>query len=216
MPTLELERLVAVGPLRYIAGVDEAGRGALAGPVVAAAVLLPLEAPERLAALAEVDDSKRLTPCQRERLYSLIITHALAYGLGVTPADMIDTLGILPATYQAMRDALRQLSPAPDWVLVDGLWPIPDWPGRQQAVVRGDQHSLSIAAASILAKVTRDRYMHDQAHRYPAYGFERHKGYATPHHLAALQRYGPSPEHRCSFAPLATATQQPPLWSAET
>lgn len=208
MPTLELEQLAAAGRLHYIAGVDEAGRGALAGPVVAAAVILPLAAPEQLAG---VDDSKRLTPLQRERLYPLIIAHALAYGIGMTSAADIDSLGIRPATYHAMRRALSQLSPTPDQVLVDGPWPIPDWAGPQQAVVRGDQLSLSIAAASILAKVTRDRYMQAQAGLYPAYGFARHKGYATPQHLTALQRYGPTPEHRRSFAPVATVPTQPPL-----
>lgn len=203
MANVELEhRLLASHGVHLIAGLDEAGRGALAGPVVAAAVILPLEQPERLAALAEVDDSKRLSPHQREHLYELITAYAVAFAIGSGSSIRIDHEGILPATRHAMAEAVYHLIKTPDYLLIDGPWPLRQVRLPQETVIHGDSQSLSIAAASIVAKVTRDRYMAALGALYPQYGFEQHKGYATPQHLAALHTYGPIAHHRHSFAPI--------------
>lgn len=206
MPTLELELAARRETgLRYIVGLDEAGRGSIAGPVVAAAVLLPLDVPERLQHLEAVNDSKQLTANQRERFYELIVTHALAYGVGSSSAQEIDEMGILPANARAMQQALTMLDPPGEYLLIDGRMRLRNVPLPQQSVVRGDQLSLSIAAASILAKVSRDRVMVDLALDYPDYGFAQHKGYCTRAHVAALEKYGPCPEHRHTFAPIRPA-----------
>ncbi|MCB8985617.1 MAG: ribonuclease HII [Ardenticatenaceae bacterium] len=203
MATLEFETAVlASTPYRHIAGLDEAGRGALAGPVVAAAVILPLDNPEALEALREVNDSKQLTAKKRELLFGLITQHALAYGVGLEPAEVIDAIGILPATKQAMCTAVAQLTPGAEYLLIDGRIRLKTLPLPQQAIIRGDALSLSIAAASILAKVTRDRLMIALDPDFLPYGFARHKGYGTAMHLKALAKLGPTPHHRYSFAPL--------------
>jgi ribonuclease HII len=202
-PTLDLEQEIAqaIGTI-YIAGLDEAGRGALAGPVVAAAVILPLDQPDQLAHLTHVHDSKLLTPGRREPLYDTIITHALAYGIGSATAQEIDQDGILKANFRAMRAAVAQLNPPPAYLLVDGPLPLRATTIPQKPVVRGDSRCLTIAAASILAKVTRDRLMVELDQQYPLYGFARHKGYATRQHLTAIQQHGPCPLHRFTFAPI--------------
>lgn len=203
MPTLLFEESArSEGGTTAIAGLDEAGRGALAGPVVAAAVILPLDSAPDLQVLHEVNDSKQLSPDKRQQLYALIVNHAAAFGIGSTPAAVIDQTGIIPATKMAMLDALAQLRPAADYLLIDGRIRLANIPLRQQSIIRGDSKSLSIAAASILAKVTRDAYMIELDSRYPGYGFARHKGYGTEFHRAAIERLGPSSEHRLSFAPL--------------
>lgn len=203
MATLELEQAVrAETGLRYIVGLDEAGRGAVAGPVVAAAVILPLDDAVRLQALAEVNDSKQLTARQRETLFDLICTHALAYGIGSTPAAIIDEIGIIPANARAMQEALAQLVPAAEYLLIDGRMKLRNLSLPQRSVIRGDSLSLSIAAASILAKVSRDREMVALEADYPHYGFAQHKGYCTRQHVAALETHGPCPVHRYSFAPI--------------
>lgn len=199
-PTLHEElNLVELGPT---AGLDEAGRGSWAGPVVAAAVVLPLE---RLLAepelLAGVDDSKRLTPRRRERWAGRIVEVALGVGIGVVSPALVDALGIVGATRLAMRQALGRLPLAPRSLLVDAL-SLPAVPLPQRCLVRGDALSLSIAAASIVAKVHRDRLMVNWAEIYPAYGFAQHKGYGTAQHRRALERCGHCPLHRRSFAPL--------------
>ncbi len=185
-----------------IVGVDEAGRGALAGPVVAAAVALPLAAPEKLAALQGVHDSKQLTARQRAQWSIRIREHALCFGIGLATAAEIDQEGILPATRLAMRRALDQLDPAACFLLIDGRIRLGDLPTPQRPIIRGDSQSLSIAAASILAKVTRDQSLVELGRQFPQYGFARHKGYATAAHLQALASQGPCPEHRHSFAPI--------------
>ena len=186
---------------RRIAGLDEAGRGAWAGPVVAAAVILPASRPDLLQRLAGVRDSKQLSPARRETLLEAIQTQALTWGVGqVAPAE-IDALGIVPATRQAMHQALASLSPAADYALIDYL-PLPDLDLPQFSLPKGDVRVLSIAAASIVAKVIRDQLMVQLDDRYPGYGFARHKGYGTPQHRAALQALGPCAIHRLSFAPL--------------
>jgi ribonuclease HII len=184
----------------FIAGVDEAGRGCLAGPVVAAAVILPLDG-ETLTRFAGVQDSKQLTAPIRERLYEVIMQHAVAVSVGIGSVEQIDEGNILQATKSAMRSAIRQLSPAPGALLLDALF-LPDIPLPQRSIIKGDARCLSIAAASIIAKVTRDRMMLQLHEEYPIYGFNRHKGYGTDAHLAALQQYGVTPHHRRSFAPV--------------
>jgi len=202
MASLGLETAVSQQHhLSHIAGIDEAGRGALAGPVVAAAVILPLNNQIETLLLG-VNDSKQLSAKKREALFDLILEHALAYGIGQQPAVIIDEIGILPANKLAMQTAVSQLNPTPEFLLIDGRIRLPQLNIPQQAIVRGDSHSLSIAAASILAKVTRDRLMVELDSQYPHYGFAQHKGYGTELHRAALARHGPCPQHRHSFAPI--------------
>ncbi|MCS7039053.1 MAG: ribonuclease HII [Anaerolineae bacterium] len=197
-PTLTLEESHwAVG--RRVAGLDEAGRGAWAGPVVAAAVILP-PLPDLAERLAGVDDSKRLAPAVREHLAARIEAVAQV-GIGQAEAAEIDTLGILAATHLAMERALAALPECPEVLLVDYLpGPLGRW--SQQRLVRGESVSLSVAAASIVAKVYRDRLMADLDRAFPGYGLARHKGYGTPEHQAALAQLGPSAIHRRSWAPL--------------
>ena len=193
--------------IRRVAGVDEAGRGPLAGPVVAAAVCFNrdfLEA-EQYGLLQSVNDSKRLTASLRELLFGHLMTEwPCLVGIGTAGVDEIDSLNILRATHVAMGRALRAISPLPEVALVDGL-PVPGLPCESVAVVRGDGRSLSIAAASIVAKVTRDRLMAELDARYPDYQFARHKGYGTQVHMQALLEHGPCPEHRRSFRPVQEA-----------
>ncbi len=182
--------------------MDEAGRGPLAGPVVAACVALPADFP-----LDGIRDSKTLSPAQRERAFARILADALAVGIGQADAEEIDALNILRATHLAMRRAVEALAPALalSLVLVDGL-AVPPLPcSAQRALVRGDSLSASIAAASIVAKVTRDRLMCEADLLYPQFGFAGHKGYGAPSHLAALRAHGPCPLHRRSFAPVREA-----------
>lgn len=204
MPDLSLERELQAQGYRLIAGLDEAGRGAWAGPVMAAAVILPLDQPDRLAALldAGVNDSKQLTARQRERLYHLIRQTAVAVGMGGASARHIDRDGILPATRVAMRRAVSILRVQPQALLIDAVDLRGDVPLPQQRLNYGDSLSLSIAAASILAKVSRDRFMTQLDALYPGYSFARHKGYGTARHRAALQALGPSEMHRHSFRPI--------------
>ncbi len=183
-----------------VAGLDEAGRGAWAGPVVAAAVILPPDADLLAATLPEVDDSKRLTPKTRERLY-VKICEVAEVGVGVIPATEIDRIGIVPATLAAMEAGLAQLPHDPDHLLVDYIpRPLGSWP--QQRIKRGESESMSIAAASIIAKVHRDRLMVGLDAEWPGYGFARHKGYGTAQHRAALDLHGPTSIHRCTWAPI--------------
>lgn len=181
---------------RRVAGVDEAGRGPLAGPVVAAAVILP-----RRCRLEGLRDSKLLSERQREQLYARLLTAAVDIGVGVVDAEVIDALNILEATRLAMVQAVRHLTPAPDYLLLDAVI-LPGMAAEQRAIIKGDRLCLSIAAASIVAKVLRDRLMVRAHVRYPQYGFLAHKGYGTAEHLRRLQRYGPCELHRRSFAPV--------------
>jgi ribonuclease HII len=178
---------------QVIAGLDEAGRGPLAGPVVAAAVVLP-----RTRSMQGVADSKTLKAEQREKALSLIRKRALGIGVGIVEAEEIDRLNILQASLKAMELALQDLSLSPDCLLIDGLHTL-RLPLNQQAIIKGDGRCLSIAAASIVAKVTRDRLMVDYHERYPQYNFARHKGYGTQEHLQAIREHGCCPLHRQSF-----------------
>ena len=189
----------AAGDARLVAGVDEAGRGPLAGPVVAAAVIL--DPADRIEGIA---DSKRLSPERRAELDREIRERALGFAVARVGAEVIDAVNILQATMLAMREAVDGLDPSPEEVLVDG-GRCPDLPYPARAIVRGDATVAAIGAASILAKVARDREMIEMGRRYPEYGFARHKGYGTRAHRDALLRFGPSPIHRTSFAPVRSA-----------
>lgn len=178
---------------RHVAGVDEAGRGPLAGPVVAAAVVLP-----RDLSIRGIDDSKKLTAEKREELFGLINGEAVAVATGIVSESVIDEINILRATHRAMREALAGLTVTPDHVLVDGD-PVPELGFPQTAINQGDSKSTAIAAASIVAKVTRDRMLLELDRKYPGYGFARHKGYGTREHISALMRLGPCEIHRRSF-----------------
>jgi len=237
-PTLEEEMALLSQGYSFIAGLDEAGRGALAGPVVAAAVILPLSSPPQkkggrrgyptpnqdvevpcspdtvpletpfrsdfddcLARFAGVRDSKQLMARERERLYEVIMQHALAVGIGIGSVEVIDERNILQATKYAMRAALAELKVQPHTLLLDAIH-LPDIEITQRSIIKGDVLCLSIAAASIIAKVSRDRIMIQLHEHYPAYGCAQHKGYGTEAHLASLREQGPTPHHRRSFAPV--------------
>lgn len=203
-PTLDFERVFWKRGLVHVAGLDEVGRGAWAGPVVAGAVILPrIRRQTELRDLTRVRDSKLLTPERREELFEPICTHALAHATGLATREEIDRLGIVPATRLAMRRALEALELPPDGLLIDAL-KLPFFTLPQRAIIHGDQLSLSIACASILAKVTRDQMMIKMDSALPGYAFAHHKGYGTPEHQAALRALGPSGEHRTSFAPIKT------------
>lgn len=195
---MEFEIAMQNDGFHRIAGIDEAGRGPLAGPVSAAAVILPDGFCHDV-----LNDSKKLTEKRREALYDeLTGSDDVVWALAYADAEEIDAVNILQATHAAMARAARSLSTAPDFCLIDGL-PVPGFPIASQGLVKGDGKSLSIAAASIIAKVSRDRLMLEYAAKYPEYGFERHKGYGTKLHLEALHAHGPCPIHRRSFAPVA-------------
>jgi len=202
--SFEFEQPLWTAGVHRVAGVDEAGRGPLAGPVVAAAAILPpawLESglPKELSGL---NDSKQLTESQREKYFEYITRCGhIEFGIAGVSAAVIDEINILQATHRAMNDALAQLSPLPPHALVDGR-PVKSLRVQQTAIVKGDARSYSIAAASILAKVTRDRLMLEYHLEFPAYGFDGHKGYGTAKHLAAIAEHGACPIHRLTFAPL--------------
>lgn len=199
MPSFIEERLLEKQGYRYIAGIDEVGRGALAGPVVAAAIILPLHI--RTPWLGLVNDSKLLSPVKRELLFPHIYKAAIAVGIGQASCKMIDKYGIVRATRLAMKRAVRQLSPSPETLLIDYML-LPEVRLPQRGVINGDSRCLSIACASIIAKVTRDRIMRELDRTYPGYDLARHKGYGTRQHLDCLYRLGPSPIHRRSFRPV--------------
>ena len=200
---IELERLRAMKEYEYsflskenvvIAGVDEAGRGPLAGPVVAAAAILNVDDD-----FIYLNDSKKVTPKRRDILYNDIMNRTI-YGIGIVSAEEIDEMNILQATYKAMRMAIDKLSKRPEVLLNDAvIIPGIDESIHQEKIIKGDAKSVSIAAASILAKVTRDRYMEELGEKYPEYGFEKHKGYGTKAHIEAIKKYGITPEHRKTF-----------------
>lgn len=187
------EKLAYLEGYRYVAGVDEAGRGPLAGPVVAAAVIFPPEYRNK-----EINDSKQLSAAKRAYLYDIIKNEAIAVGVGVAETDMIDQINILRASLQAMSEAVQELNTAPDYLLVDGLHRVP-LPTPQKPIVKGDALSISIAAASIIAKVSRDRIMEMYHRQFPQYNFMRNKGYGTEEHRNAIKQFGMCKIHRRSF-----------------
>ena len=202
MPDLELERELIECGSSPVAGVDEAGRGPLAGPVVAAAVILPCGYSQDF-----LDDSKKVSSKRRDVIYEELTRDSQVYwGVAFAEVSEIDELNILRATHTAMKRAALALPVRPVFCLIDGL-DVPGFPLAAKGVVRGDGISLSIAAASIIAKVTRDRRMQELAEEFPVYGFAKHKGYGTQSHMEALREYGPCREHRRSFAPVAKLIQ---------
>ena len=190
---LEIEDMLYEKGYNYVCGVDEAGRGPLCGPVVAAAVILPKDE-----CIEGVNDSKKLSEKKREKLYDDIISKSIAYGIGISDVDVIEEVNILNATKLAMKNAISNLKIKPDYVLIDGNQMI-DIDIKGETVVSGDAKSESIAAASILAKVTRDRMLIEYDKMYPEYGFAKHKGYGTKAHIEAIGKYGLTPIHRPSF-----------------
>jgi ribonuclease HII len=202
-PTIDEELQLHEQGCRQIAGVDEVGRGCWAGPVVAAAVVLPPSVLANPALLAGVDDSKALSAAQRARLAEQIVAVADDWGVGAVPAHVIDTHGILPATRLAMQIALLRLARPADALLLDAV-KLEGWRLPQRSLIKGDARCLSIAAASIVAKVARDRLMAALDRAAPGYGFGQHKGYGTAVHARALRALGPSPQHRRSFRPVSS------------
>lgn len=198
-----LERQIFARGYRAVCGVDEVGRGPLAGPVVAAAVIVPEDA-----VIDDLNDSKKLSPKRREIVFEQIVEMELACAIGIIDSENIDRMNIHKASLMAMRKAVTDLKRNPDFVLVDGTFPIPNISMPQAAVVKGDACCRSIAAASIVAKVTRDRIMEHYETLYPTFSFSRHKGYPTPAHLEELAMHGPCEIHRRSFKPVADFIEQ--------
>jgi len=197
---LEMERVEALcayekefSAFSAICGIDEAGRGPLAGPVVAGAVILPKDA-----RIMYINDSKKLSEKRREELFDIIMDSAVSVGVGIVDAARIDEINILQATYEAMRQAVNKLEPQPDILLNDAVT-IPGLAMKQVPIIKGDAKSISIACASVIAKVTRDRMMYEYDKLYPEYGFAKHKGYGTAQHIAAVKEFGASPIHRLTF-----------------
>ncbi|MFW6105386.1 MAG: ribonuclease HII [Chloroflexota bacterium] len=198
-PNLDEEDKLKAQGYEFIAGIDEVGRGALAGPVVASAVILPH--PPSLPWFGLVRDSKELDSRKRESLFEFINKEAVAVGIGIVPPQVIDSMNIFKATKLAMMQAVEKLSKQPNFLLIDRLG-LSQCPIPQRGITRGDKSCLSIACASIIAKVTRDRMMEELDIMYPSYGFAQHKGYGTRKHISCLQKLGPSPIHRLYFAPV--------------
>lgn len=220
-PTLHEERKLIEAGARLLAGIDESGRGAWAGPVSAAAVILPTHDPRLGERLRDVRDSKLCTPRQRDELYDQVCAVAVTWAACLVPSSRIDQVGIVSATREAMCLAVEQLDPSPDALLIDAL-SLPSLPMPQKALIKGDRKCLSIAAASIIAKATRDRAMVALGSVHPAYAFASHKGYGTAQHRIALEQFGPLHIHRWCYRPVACAAEQkqlqPPrsLWGKET
>ena len=203
-PSFAEEKILKAQGYQYIAGIDEAGRGSLAGPVVAAAVILPCHIDTLW--LNQVKDSKQLSPARREFLFHHIHKVAISMGIGVVPHKVIDAEGIIKATRLAMKLAIDQLSSPPEFLLIDYMR-LPEVPLPQKGITNGDCLCFSIACASIIAKVSRDHMMRELDGIYPNYGLAQHKGYGTKGHLACLRRLGPSPIHRQSFKPVKDLIQ---------
>ena len=202
MLDLKTEKEYFAAGYKYIGGVDEAGRGPLAGPVVAACVVIDANFVIDEADLELVNDSKKLSPTKREKLFGIIKNKVLAVEIGVVDNLMIDKINILQASFLAMRKAIRKVKISPDYILLDGGFKIPKLDIPQTAIIKGDAQVFCIAAASIIAKVSRDYLMTEFDKQYPNYDFKTHKGYGTKVHLEKIAAFGPCPIHRFSFAPL--------------
>lgn len=209
MDNYKYETELAIQGFKVIAGGDEAGRGPLAGPVSAAMVVLPKDY-----RIEGIDDSKKLSRKKRRELFAEIKKYAITYGVGIIDSQTIDKINILEATRLAFFEAYKKLSPAPDYILLDQI-KLPWLVGLgipHQAFVKGESISASVAAASILAKETRDLIMEEMADKYPEYGFEKHMGYGTKAHIQAIEKFGPCPIHRLTFKPISTIISQPTLF----
>ncbi|MFH1822145.1 MAG: ribonuclease HII [Patescibacteria group bacterium] len=187
---------------KLIGAIDEAGRGPLAGPVVAACVLISDGCMMKNKELKNIKDSKKLTAKKREELYDVILEEFNEVGIGICDQQTIDKINILQASFLAMKKAISSLKERPDFIILDGGFPIPNFSLKQKNIIKGDAKVFSIAAASIIAKVTRDRIMNEMHEKYPQYGFKEHKGYGTRQHFECLRMYGPCPIHRLSFKPV--------------
>lgn len=190
----QIEKVFYNKGIEYIAGIDEAGRGPLAGPVVVASVIMPKDS-----MIEGVNDSKKVSEKKREKLYDIILEKAISYGIGIIYQDEIDEINILQATKKGLTEAVEQMKIKPDLIMVDALTGIDTLGIPYQSIIKGDAKCYSISAASIIAKVTRDRIMREWDKVYPEYGFAAHKGYGTAKHIAALKEYGPCEIHRRSF-----------------
>ena len=197
-----IEREVFKREFGFLGAIDEAGRGPLAGPVVAACVVCSSDFNAKNKELENIKDSKKLSEKQREKLFAVIFNYFEEVGVGICDHRTIDKIDILQATFLAMKKAIGALKQKPKFIILDGRQAIPNLSLRQKAIINGDNLSLSIAAASIVAKVTRDRIMRQADKKYPEYGFAQHKGYGTKLHLVNLEKYGPCEIHRTSFAPV--------------
>jgi ribonuclease HII len=211
IPTFDKEIKLRKNGYKFIAGIDEVGRGPLAGPVVACAAIIKLKVrSEKFKALDGIRDSKQLSPHQREKFYKILTNDSqVHYGIGIVSEKIIDKINILQATFLAMKKAIENLPACPvgrkikpDFLLIDGKWTLENYPVSQTAIPQGDKNIFSIAVASIIAKVTRDRMLVKLRQKYPQYGFEKHKGYGTKLHLEMLKKYGPCEIHRKSFKPI--------------
>lgn len=208
-PDLQYEKEILDSGAHWIAGLDEAGRGAWAGPIFAGAVILPLHLTELDQTLQGVRDSKLMSAQQRDHWFQVVKQTALSWAVGAATHTEVDQLGVVPATHLAMERALHRLQLYPDHLLIDHI-NLPGFPQPQTTITHGDALSLSIAAASVLAKVSRDRIMVDYEKHYPGYGFGRHKGYGTREHRFCLSRLGPSPIHRRTYGPVFGCRTVPP------
>ena len=204
MINLEIEKFYLNQGNLFVAGTDEVGRGPLAGPVVACAISIDKDFKIRNEKLKEINDSKKLSEKKREELYDVIMEEFKDIGIGSCDHETIDRINILQASFLAMKKAVSNLKNAPDFLLVDGKFIIPNSSIKQKAIIKGDSNVFIIAAASIIAKVYRDRLMKKMHEKYPHYEFNKHKGYGTALHMERLKKYGPCPIHRKSFKPVAT------------
>ena len=196
--TFELEKKVGASKYFRVAGIDEVGRGSLAGPIIACAAILSEDL-----SIPGIDDSKKLRPAKRKQLYKLITESSeIVWAIALQDNQAVDRLNVSRATYKAMYHAVTALQILPEYALIDGSSPVPKFPVPHTSIIRGDQLSLSIAVASIIAKVARDHLMITADTQYPLYGFCRHKGYGTVEHLEKLRKYGPCPLHRLTFSPV--------------
>ncbi len=200
--TLEEEKNIFIRGFKFVGGIDEAGRGPLAGPVVAACVVFGADFKINNDKLKLVKDSKKLSPKKREELFTVIQEEVFDFGIGICDHQTIDRINILEASFLAMKKAISNLRQKPNFIILDGKFLIPNISIPQKAIKQADNLVFSVAAASILAKVTRDRIMLEMHEKYPSYGFDKHKGYGTKLHLEKLREFGPCPIHRYSFRPV--------------
>jgi len=208
MHSLQEEKKLFSAGYKLISGIDEVGRGPLAGPVVSACVLIPAGFEIKDKRLLDVKDSKKLSEKKREELFDIIIETFSGVGIGSCDQETIDRINILEASFLSMKKALGDLRTKPEYILVDGKFKIPNLSLNQKSIIKGDSLVFSIALASIVAKVTRDRFMKKMDEKYPEYGFAKHKGYGTKIHLEALKKYGPCPIHRKSFGPVKNVVRE--------
>lgn len=207
MLNLDLEKKYFSNNHSVIGGIDEAGRGPLAGPVVAACVTIKADFDFELQKYKFIKDSKKLSASKREMLYEIIINNVFEYGIGICENTTIDKINILEATFLAMKKSIGSIKNKPEFLLIDGKFKIPNLSIAQEAIIKGDEKIFTIACASILAKVTRDNIMMEAHAKYPQYGFDKHMGYGTKLHIENIKKFGPCPLHRMSFEPIKSLSK---------